>query len=322
MSGAERVLVADIGGTHARLATAVFAAPGQVVLERIEIRRSTDYPTLDAVIEDYGGSACRLPAGASLAVAGPIRGGTAHVTNVGWDVDAAALARGLGFARVVLMNDFAALAYAVPSLGRDELISVKPGARKMTEPISVMGAGTGFGVAMLVPCGMDYGLVATEGGHASFAPVDEDEVLVWRHLRAKNPHVSIENILSGTGLANLHEALHALRGVSRRGRPEEISRRALAEPNSTSARALELFCNIFGSVAGNIALTQGATGGVFLGGGVLIKNLPSLRKSRFVERFSAKGVMTPLLAGIPVDAVSYEYTALRGAALWYARSEK
>jgi glucokinase len=317
MSSADRVLVGDIGGTNARLAMARVAS-GRVTLETIRVHSTSGHGSLAELITVYCADTGMRPRGACFALAGPIRDGAGNVTNVGWKVDARELEQSAGLERVLLMNDFAGLANAVPSLGEDELAVVKSGVSQRSEPISVMGAGTGFGVALLAPCGGRYSLVPTEGGHASFPPIDDLELRIWQLLRRKSPHVSVESILSGPGLAALHEALHALDGVERRRTPEQICSRAAEDPTSTSARALTLFCNIFGSVAGNIVLTQGALGGVYLGGGVLMKNSAALFASNFVERFSAKGVMSPYLEQVPIWLIRAEYAALKGAALWFA----
>jgi glucokinase len=316
-----RVVVADIGGTNARCAIATLDG-SRVTLERLEVRASTGYSSLAALIAEYLRSISSPPEYASLALAGPVRNGVAHATNIGWDVDETSLARELRLARVFLLNDFAALARAIPSLEPENLIAVKDGDAAPEGPISIMGAGTGFGAALLARCEDGYSLIATESGHASFAPSDALEMRLWEYLRADAAHVSIEMLLSGTGLSTIYAALYAFRGQKRHRSPEDICRRAAENPNSVSAEALRLFCDIFGATAGNIALTQGATGGVYLAGGVLMKNHDSLRQSNFAARFAAKGVMSPYVAKIPVKLIRSERAALRGAALWFADAMK
>ncbi|MEY4880493.1 MAG: glucokinase [Pseudomonadota bacterium] len=314
-----RLLVADIGGTHARFATATVRG-GEVVLDALEILSSRDFTRLDDALHAYGRKHA-LPHDACLALAGPIQGDVAHLTNIGWHVDARRLGHKCGFARVILMNDFAALGFAVPSLKEGEVECVKEGTALPHAPISVMGAGTGFGATLLAPCGSGYALVSTESGHAAFAPTDAWEMRFLQRRIESDGHVSIESILSGKGLGFVHEALHDFAGTTRKARtPEDICRRALEDSGSTSAKALEIFCNIFGSVAGDIALTQGARGGVYLAGGVLLKNQASLMQSAFAERFAAKGIMSPYVADIPVFLIKAEHVALRGAALWFAQS--
>jgi glucokinase len=182
-----------------------------------------------------------------------------------------------------------------------------------------MGAGTGFGVAHLVPCADGHALVASEGGHAGFAPANEDERRLLDWLAARHGRVSIETVLSGSGLVEIDAALHEFSGIHARHTPEEIAQRTAADPHSISAQALEKFCNIFGAVAGDIALVSGARGGVFLAGGVAMRNREALKQSRFAERFADKGAMSDYVSGIPVYLITAEHAALKGAALWFAK---
>jgi glucokinase len=319
MSG-KAVLVGDIGGTNARLAIARVADGGQVTLQDISVRRTREQSSLAALITAYAAKNGPLPKVSCLAIAGPISNGVGRVTNAGLSVDAGELERELGLTRVWVMNDFAALANAVPWLTADEVAAVRAGEAKAGEPISVMGAGTGFGCALLPPCGGRYGLVATEGGHVSFAPTNETELRLWEWLKQREKRVSVESVLSGRGLALLYSALCEWDGAKDKRGPEEISREAARDPDSPSGRAMDLFFNIFGSVAGDVVLVQGALGGAYLGGGIVMKNSEALLRSRFVERFSAKGVMARYLEKVPVYVIQSEYAALKGAALWAAQA--
>jgi glucokinase len=215
------VLVADIGGTNARLAVARVLSGGAVTLQQIEVRKSADHTRIADLIAGYGARLGTLPGRACLAIAGPVSDGVGRVTNAGLTADAAELQRELGLARVVVMNDFAALANAVPQLAPGEVSVVKDGEAKEGEPISVMGAGTGFGCALLPPCGGRFGLVATEGGHASFSPTDDTELRLWQWLRQHMDHVSVEAVLSGPGLAVMHRALREFEGVTESLSPSE-----------------------------------------------------------------------------------------------------
>jgi glucokinase len=313
----ETFLVGDIGGTNTRLALAEVSTSG-AALAAVEIKESQRFPDLETAIADYAKDKT-LPPEACLAVAGPIANGKGRVTNIGWDLDEEAIARACGFERVRLMNDFAALAFAVTGLGDSEKQSIKPGTARQGGPISVMGAGTGFGVAMLVPGADGYALVATEGGHASFAPTGEAEMRIWSHLRESQEHISNETLLSGDGLAAIFAAMTAFDGHARKSSAEEIARAASQDGSAAEAKALIMFFDILGSVAGDIALIQGATGGVYLAGGVVTKNAGWLKRSRFAERFSSKGIMSHYVKDIPVTLVASDYAALKGAALWAAK---
>lgn len=315
-----RLLVGDIGGTHARFAIAT-VAKGEAALDFVEVKASEKFSRLEDAILDYAKDK-KLPGRACLAVAGPVSNGRGRMTNLDWLLDAEALARECGFSRVTLVNDFAALAFAITRLNKTERETIKTGTARPDGPISVMGAGTGFGVALLVPDLNGYRLVSTEGGHAAFAPSDESEARIWKKLRQTHEHVSIETLLSGNGLSALHEILTALDGRDEKRTPEEIAQRAAEDECSSSAKTLGLFFDILGSVAGDIALLHGATGGVYLAGGVVSKNEVWLKRSRFAERFSAKGVMSPYVADIPVYLVESQYAALRGAALWGAKQNR
>ena len=316
-----RVLVADIGGTYVRCALASVTAGTKVSLHDIRIERSASFKSLEDFIGFYMGLLAEPPEAACLALAGPIRAGKGRLTNLDWMVDAEALGHRLGLSQVLVMNDFAALAFAVLHLTDDEISPIKEGTAVRGGPVSVMGAGTGFGLTLLAPCGGSYVPVATEGGHAAFAPHGEVERQLWECLAAQGPHVSVERVLSGAGLSAIYEMLSSDKGEKAKLMPREIGRRAGEDENSTAARALTLFCDIFGAVAGDIALIHGATGGVYLGGGILRKNRTSLRQSKFTERFGTKGAMSGFAEKIPVTLIEADHAALKGAALWFAASK-
>ena len=317
-SAGHRLFVSDIGGTHLRFALATVAR-GAVSLDNVEIKETDGFPSLAAAIADYAEDK-QMPQQACLAVAGPVANGRSRITNVGWELDASALGRECGFTHVELMNDFAALAYSVTRLGEAEREMVKPGTPAPDGVISVIGAGTGFGVALLAPCENGHALVSTEGGHASFAPTDALEGRIWESLNRTQEHVSIETLLSGGGLVALHAILSGFDGERRNDTAEEISARAAEDGESLSAVALTLFFDILGSVAGDVALLHGAKGGVYLAGGVVTKNQTWLKRSRFAERFCAKGVMSHYVADIPAYLITDSYAALKGAALWGVKS--
>jgi glucokinase len=312
----DALLVADIGGTNARLGVARRDARRKTIaVSAIDTLRCADYPDIGALIADY---LARLDAGppsaGCFAVAGPLLDNVGTLTNIGWRVDGAQLAQRLGLGRVRLVNDFGALASSVPYLTAADLFEVR-GAAPVHGPISVAGAGTGFGVALLVPnerAGWD--LVATEGGHVSFAPTTRREQQVWEFLRGYEEHVCVEHVLSGTGIVNIYGALAGRRTDMT---PDEISQRALAGDDPRSREAIDIFLDVYGSVAGNVALLQGARGGVFLGGGILPKLLPLLDRTRFCARFDAKGIMAKYVAALPIRLITAEYPALTGAAAWY-----
>lgn len=307
------LLVADIGGTNARLGLARRERNG-IAVAAIDALQCADYADIGDLIEAYLQRIGERPRAACFAIAGPLQGNVGMLTNIGWRVDGAALAQRLGLDRVQLLNDFAALASSVPFLTTADLFEVRaaPAARA---PIGVVGAGTGFGAALLVPNEQDtWDLVATEAGHASFAPSTPRERRVWEFLRGDEQHVCVEHILSGTGIANIHSALIGARTPLT---PDEIGRRALAGSDPQCREAVDIFCEAFGSIAGNVALVQGARGGIFLGGGILPKLLPLFDREKFCARFDAKGIMADYVKALPIRLITAEFPALTGAAAWF-----
>lgn len=311
------LLVADIGGTNARLGIAQWdAATATVAIAAIHTLHCADYRDIAELLQAYLHTLppehAARPRAACLAIAGPLRNNIGTLTNIGWRVDGNQLAQRLELDHVQLLNDFGALAASVPYLTDAEVLRIRSNVAA-SGPISVMGAGTGFGAALLVPRGNGWDLVPTEGGHVAFAPTSRREQQVWEFLRGYEHHVCVENVLSGSGIVNIHRALGGDAALG----PDQISQHALAGSDARCSEAIEIFCEIFGSVAGNIALAQGARGGVFLGGGILPKLLPLFDARQFLARFDAKGIMADYVSALPVAVVTAEYPALSGAAIAY-----
>ena len=303
----------DVGGTHARMAvasaeTGVFEAPPRVL-------SCSAYDSLEALVASYLAQegASQPPTEVAVAVAGPVQQGSARFTNLPWRVSEAGL-RGAGFARAVLINDFEALALALPRLTAADLAPVGSVSRP-TSPgtAAVLGPGTGFGAAALCQDARGAAVLVTEGGHIGFAPTDEVEVQVWRILTRRFGRVSIERILSGPGLVNLYLALSEIAGrpVARLG-PAEILVGA-SEGDAMALAAVERFCSILGAVAGDFALGYGAVGGVFLAGGIAPRLLTILNAGGFRSAFERKGRFADVLAAIPTQVVTHPFLALLGA---------
>ena len=306
-------LVGDIGGTNARFALADLS--GEVPrISDIREYPSKDYASGGDAVSAYLKDVGAMPDIAAIAVAGPITHGAVHFTNLGWTFSETELLR-LGFAQAHLLNDFEALALATQHLEPKDLKLL--GETREGEPnatVAVIGPGTGFGASALVRHkGLAIALAA-EGGHASFAPSDEIEREILRVLSRKyQQQVSIERVLSGPGLQNLHAALNEIEGVSDDPCvPAEITARAL-RGEKAHARTLDRFCLILGSVAGDFALTYGARGGLFLAGGICPSILAVLEKSDFRKRFEAKGRFKSYLAAIPTHVILHSHAAFLGA---------
>lgn len=315
-----QVLVADIGGTHARFAVIDCADSGQLgSCEAARIFNCAEFSDFEALLDTYLAGLKYRPRYASLGMAGPVRNGIGRLTNAGFTIDAGKLVRRYDFRKVALINDLAAVASAVVHLGPRQRMTLQPGDKTVAGPVSVIGVGTGFGAALLVRNEKTWTVTATEAGHQGFSPADELGIEILRLLSRESAHVSVEFLMSGPGISRLHVALARIYGEPVENfSAEEICNGAKAGATHC-ARTLTLFFSMLGSVSGDIALAHGATGGVYLGGGALTKNVPALLQSQFVQRFSAKGPMTAYARNIPVHVITSEQTALRGAAYWFAK---
>lgn len=255
-----------------------------------------------------------MPPIAAIAVAGPVTGGAARFTNRGWEISEREL-QGFGFRKAVLVNDFEALAFAAEVLRDEDLRSIGPAIpAEARGTITILGPGTGFGVSCLARHGALGVPMATEGGHMGFAPSDAAELAVLQHLWRQTGRVSVERILSGSGLEQLYRALEQLSG--REPRPmsaADISSEALRGEAACHA-ALTMFCSVFGAVAGDLALAHGARGGVYIAGGIAQKIEKFLLESPFRRRFEDKGRLSPYVAAIPTRLIVNGDVAMIGAA--------
>lgn len=316
MSSPDRILVGDVGGTHARFAIAEPSAVGSWrILQKLDLAER--FPTFKDALRNYleRAGVSPLPPIAAIAVAGPVAGGSVRFTNRGWDISERAL-REVGFERAVLINDFAALALAVDLLDEKHLHAIGAQLKGLEGgTITILGAGTGFGVSCLARYG-DRVVVpmASEGGHMGFAPSNAEELEVLQLMWKQSGRVSIERLLSGEGLEHLYRTLEQLAG--RATSPlaaAEISAAALRKEPGPCA-ALTMFCAIYGAVAGDLALAHGARGGVYIAGGIAGKIEEFLMESPFRRRFEDKGRLTPYVAAIPTNLIVYPDIALLGAA--------
>ena len=309
------LLVGDVGGTNARFALA-HMVEGEPVLEHHQGFPAETYPTFLEGVRAFLDGCETKPTGGVLAVAGPVTDGEIDLTNSSWRVSEAEL-QTLGLQPVRLINDFEALAWGAPVVPEEMLASLGgPAKGEPQAAIAVLGPGTGFGVSALVRDihGLEIAM-PSEGGHACFAPGDavEDEIL--RILRRRYDRVSIERLICGPGLLNMHRALAEIDGrESHIDDPAQITTEAMANPSSPCGATLARFCAILGAVAGDIALTTGARGGVYIGGGIAPRILPFLKASPFRERFEHKGRYHDYMAAIPTNVILHKHAALLGAA--------
>lgn len=311
----QTLLVGDVGGTNARFAVARMVE-GKVVLDHHESFPASEHPTFLGGVKAFLDGCEVKPSGGVIAVAGPVTDGAIDLTNSPWRVSEPELAT-LGLEPVKLINDFEALAWGAPIVPEDELASL--GGSSEGDPhstLAVLGPGTGFGVSALVRDAHGNEMaMPSEGGHACFPPGDpiEDEIL--RILRRRYTRVSIERLICGPGLLNMHRALAEIEGRETHiDDPAEITTTALQDPNTPCGNTLARFCAILGAVAGDIALTTGARGGVYIAGGIAPRILPFLQASPFRERFERKGRFQPYMEAIPTKVILHKHAALLGAA--------
>ena len=321
-------LVADIGGTNARFGW--IDAPG-LPISHVNALPTADHATLaDAVRAYLQTEGLAQPTQMAMGIANPVSGDEVRMTNHHWAFSISALRSELGLGRLEVINDFTALALALPSLHPDQLSQVGGGAARAGAPIALLGPGTGLGVSGLLPCGERWIPLAGEGGHVTLAPADEREAAILAVLRERFGHVSAERAISGSGLVNLVEAIFALRRMQfdpSKLSPAKITACALGAAearqrgmdvqglDAACLEALQHFCAFLGNVAGNLALSLGAFGGVYIGGGIVPRLGDFFTRSRFRDRFEAKGRFNGYLSGIPVYVINANVSpALDGAA--------
>jgi glucokinase len=315
------IVAVDIGGTHARFALAEVAAGRVVSLGEEATLKTSDHAGLEAAWEAFAARLGRpLPPAAGIALAGPADGEALALTNNDWVIRPTAIADGLGVRRFTLVNDFGAVAHAVAQLGGEHFRPLCGPDRPLPEEgaISLVGPGTGLGVAQLIRRRGSYQVVETEGGHIDFAPLDALEDRILAELRERYGRVSVERIVSGPGLANLCEALAATEGRPFRRRDEKsLWAAAMAGEDRLAERALERFCLSLGAVAGDIALAQGARA-LVIGGGLGLRLADRLPRSGFAGRFVAKGRFRERMEAMTVKLVTHPQPGLFGAAAAFA----
>lgn len=320
-------LLADIGGSNARFAVGDLQT-GERKTDSICVQKTfsvIEHPTFTSALQSYlqyverSGQWEALPTGGCLAVACPVDTEVITFTNSDWVIDRQDLTLSLKLPKLELINDFAAIGYASANFVDGDWVQLGDGEARSNAPIAVLGPGTGLGVCALVPESKGSLVIAGEGGHADFAPVGGEEMEILRLLLTRYRRVSAERLLSGAGLQNIYWALTQMReSQSRHTTAADISTAALAGKDPVAVEALAVFCRVLGGVAGNLALTFGAHGGVYIGGGIAPRVLPFMQRSDFRERFLAKGRFRDYLNDIPTRLITRDNPGLFGA-LCYLR---
>jgi glucokinase len=310
-------LIADIGGTFARFALEV--APH--VFEQNVSLRCADFPDFHAAITAYlsglsGGVSHRDIKHAAVAIANPVAGDEVRMTNYHWQFSIEQMRERLHFDNLVVVNDFTALAMALPGLSSQQRRQVGGGAALPRSVMGLIGAGTGLGVSGLIPSGEGWIALGTEGGHTSFSPHDEREVAILQYAWRSFRHVSFERLLSGPGIELMHCAL-----TDRAGLPvgeldaPEITRRALDGSDALCKETIDVFCAILGTAAANLAVSQGAFGGIYIGGGIVPRLGLYFDQSPFRQRFEDKGRFSDYMSGIPSFVITATNGTLLGASV-------
>lgn len=316
-------LAGDVGGTKTNVALFRLQR-GRLAMVAQQQARNRNFPSLESILRGFLKEQCAEPTRACFGVAGPIISGQCAATNLPWVIDPKRVARALNLRSVMLLNDLEATAYGIQTLPRSAFAVLNEGRVEPHGAIAVIAAGTGLGEAALVWDGARYHAVASEGGHADFAPRNELEIDLLQHLAKRFGHVSYERVLSGSGKVELYRFLRDT------GRGEEpawlaqqmavedpspvVSELGLSGRSKLCADALDLFVSIYGAETGNLALKLLARGGVYVGGGIAPNLLAKLKAGAFMSAFTDKGRLAPLVSQIPVRVILDEKTALFGAA--------
>ena len=308
-------LVGDIGGTNARFA---IVEPGKYPSE-VRKLPIAQYPSLVEAVEDYQSGAPKVEE-AVLAVAGPVLGDEVKFSNSAWRFSIEDVRRRLSLRRLIVINDLVAQALSFAALQPDEIGSVKSGTRDPGQPALVIGAGTGLGVAFLLKNAGTLVALPSEAGHATFAPMDRLQAEILSRLQGQYPHVSVERLLSGSGLLAIATTLAKMKGqIIDVHDPKDVSARAAAGQCPTCQEAIRIFSSILGSTAGNLALTLLTGGGVIITGGLCRGLRPLWDVEALTRAFVAKGRFRSYLDGIPIDQILRPHAGLLGAAVYVER---
>ncbi|HWI23987.1 MAG TPA: glucokinase [Lysobacter sp.] len=312
-------VAADIGGTRARLAL-IHAAAGSLAVEHFRQYTCAAYPGLGAILRDFAGTIASpiaaAPAEAAIAIAGVVDGDSVVSANLPWVVSIDAARREAGFAKLAMVNDFEALAWAAPHIDPATCVRLSGPPEAEAGPVLVLGPGTGLGAALWVP-GAPPRVLPSEAGHAALAVGTGRELQLLQHLLQRWRHVDADRVLSGPGLLNAYTGLCAIDGVRPRiDTPAAVTAVAQDGSDAHAAEALRMFCALLGSFAGDLVVGFGARA-VFLAGGIPARITPFLRGSDFAARFCNKGVLAGMVERVPVWLVEHGQLGLVGAAAWY-----
>ena len=311
-----RIVAADIGGTHTRFAIAEIGTGRVLSLTEPVTVETGEHSNFEAAWAEFGRLASPLPSAAAVAIAGPVIRGGVKMTNGPWQLDVAAIRKTLRLEAITVLNDFGAVAHAVAQVPPEQFLHIAGPDEPLPEDgiVTVIGPGTGLGVAQLYRYARGYHVHSTEGGHIGFAPQDEVDDRLLASLRAKHGRVVTERVHSGSGIVAIYEAL----GGNELQDDRSIWQKGISREDRAASLAVDRFCASLGTVAGDYALAHGADA-VVLAGGVGLKLRKVLPVSQFGERFRAKPRYEAMMAAIPVKLITHPQPGLYGAAAAFAR---
>lgn len=311
-------LIADIGGTNIRIAQA--DCNHENYFHDLETYRCAEFGNLSDVLALYIDSK-NLDGNvinACLAIACPVDNDVISMTNLPWKFSQRQLKTLLNLNNLTFINDYTAIALAIPLLNTDQKVKIGDGEAVTGMPISVCGPGTGLGVANLISVNKQWHCVSGEGGHVDFAPVGEQEINVLRYINTLKKRVSYEQLLSGYGLEQIYQAIisNKISAEKMDLTAQEISKKAIENNNDACIQALSMFCQVLGSFAGNLALTMNSQGGVYIAGGIVPRFIDFLKASGFRQRFEEKGRLSAITKQAPTYVITESQPGLLGAAAY------
>jgi len=319
------ILAGDVGGTKVHLALYDFIN-GKLVYNRDQRFAAKEYSGLEEIVNEFLGA--NKVTAACFGVPGPVRNGRLRLTNLPWTLDSHELSASLGITHVFLINDLEANGYGVAELSPDQIFTLSEGDASQIGNRALIAAGTGLGEALLIWNGRAHTPYPSEGGHADYAPRNEDEIDLLRFLKQKyNGRISYERVISGMGLTSIYEFLRDVRGMEESPKVAEqiaaahdpntvITELALAAKSEICEKALDMFVSAYGAEAGNMALKLLSVGGVYIGGGIAPRILEKLKDGTFMKAFTDKGRLSQLLINMPVRVILDSRAALLGAAAY------
>lgn len=311
-------LIADVGGTNIRLATV-----SNDIIGNIECFKCADFESLEAVTAHYIKCNKLTIDSACFGIAGPVVGDVLTMTNLGWSFSSKSVQDALNINKVHFINDYTAIAMSLASLGNDQLTTIHAGQQDVDAPRVVCGPGTGLGVAQLVKVNGFYQCISGEGGHSDFAPTDLRQLKLLESLMTKFERVSVERLLSGQGIVNIYQSLASIDNIDAQAfDASQISLSYIKKNDPLCIETMEIFYKVLAQYLGNMVLTSGAFGGVYIAGGIIPRIIDVLDKQDFVNAFSRKGRFTNYALTAPIYLITEPQPGLIGAKVYLTQQQK